>query len=48
MVLLPGEKVCLELTKVKCGWIEAVLPAGLSGVALLRHDALGTRIDRIY
>ena len=44
MVLLPGEKEWSGLTKVKCGWIEAVLVCESGRVALLWNDALGREI----
>ena len=44
VVLSPGKKVCLELTKVRCGWIEAVLVCESGRVALLWNDVLGREI----
>ena len=44
VVLLPGEKEWSGLTKVRCGWIEAVLVCESGRVALLWNDALGREI----
>ena len=49
MVLLPGEKEWSGLTKVRV-WLDwGGFGLWIVGrVALLWHDVLGTRIDRIY